>query len=319
MARSKWCSRFVSAKNPTTTFFVKGHAENPSFASGKSSALVIDVGASSISITPVHDGLALKKGIVRSPLAGNYISQQLRLLFSQSSPTVPLTPHYLITSKTAVDANAPSVATFRTFPSGTEPHHSFRAFQEERVLTEFKESVVASWPGPGRLGGHTAQGGTNMDVARQHPGKPFEMPDGWNQMFPAIDRYRAIESLFDAKLALSDASNPPPSQSQCIPDLVKSSLSQIDVDVRPYLLNAVVVTGSSSLYQGFVERLDWEIKQMYPGMRVRLSAPGNPVERKFGSWIGGSILASLGTFHQMWISRKEYEEQGAGIVEKRCK
>jgi actin-related protein len=31
-------------------------------------------------------------------------------------------------------------------------------------------------------------------------------------------------------------------------------------------------------------------------------------ERRFGSWIGGSILASLGTFHQMWISKKEYEE-----------
>ncbi|KAK4693666.1 hypothetical protein P7C71_g3777, partial [Lecanoromycetidae sp. Uapishka_2] len=290
-----------------------------SFASGKSSALVIDVGASNTSITPVHDGLVLKKGVVHSPLAGNYISQQLRLLFAQSTPVVPLTPHYLITSKTAVDANSPSAATYRKFPEGTEPHPSFRTFQEERVLTEFKESVIAAWPGPGRLGGHTPQGNTNMDVARQHPGKPFEMPDGWNQLFPAVDRYRPIESLFDAKLALSDASNPPPSQHQCIPDLVKSSLSQVDVDIRPYLLNAVVVTGSSSLYQGFVERLDGELKQMYPGVRVRLAAPGNPVERKFGSWIGGSILASLGTFHQMWISRKEYEEHGKGIVEKRCK
>lgn len=290
-----------------------------SFAAGKSSALVIDVGASSISITPVHDGLILRKGVVRSPLAGNYISSQIRLLFAQSSPAVLLTPHYLITSKTAVDANTPSSATYRNFPQGTEPHASFRAFQEERVLTEFKESVVAAWPGPGRLSGHTPQGGTNMDSARQNPGKPFEMPDGWNQMFPALDRFRPLESLFDAKLAFSDASNPLPSQSQCIPDLVKSSLSQIDVDIRPYLLNAVVVTGSSTLYQGFVERLDWELKQMYPGVRVRLAAPGNPVERKFGSWIGGSILASLGTFHQMWISRKEYEEHGAGIVEKRCK
>lgn len=289
------------------------------FASGKATALVIDVGASSTSITPVHDGLILKKGIARSPLGGNYISQQLRLLFSTQQPPVPLTPHYLIASKTPVDAGAPSQATLRNFPPGTEPDPSFRHFQEERILTEFKESVVATWPGPGRLSGHSPQGGTNMDMARQHPGRPFEMPDGWNQMFPAVDRYRPVESIFDAKLAFSDAANPPPSPSQTIIALIQSSLSQIDVDIRATMLAHIILTGGSSLYSGFAERMQQELTAAYPGTKVRIAASSNPVERKFGSWIGGSILASLGTFHQMWISRKEYEEQGAGIVEKRCK
>ncbi len=38
---------------------------------------------------------------------------------------------------------------------------------------------------------------------------------------------------------------------------------------------------------------------MFPGPRVRLTAPGNTAERKYGAWIGGSILASLGSFHQV--------------------
>ena len=56
------------------------------------------------------------------------------------------------------------------------------------------------------------------------------------------------------------------------------------------------------------------------------------VERKFSTWIGGSILASLvsyltkrlinyhkqGTFQQMWISKQEYEESGKSIVQKKC-
>jgi actin-related protein 4 len=50
-----------------------------------------------------------------------------------------------------------------------------------------------------------------------------------------------------------------------------------------------------------------------------LIAPGPVVERKYAAWIGGSILASLGSFHQLWISKKEYEEHGANIVEKRCR
>lgn len=41
-------------------------------------------------------------------------------------------------------------------------------------------------------------------------------------------------------------------------------------------------------------------------------------DRRFGAWIGGSILASLGTFHQMWFSKEEYEEGGAKAVHVKC-
>ncbi|KAL8643457.1 MAG: hypothetical protein Q9210_007658, partial [Variospora velana] len=188
---------------------------------------------------------------------------------------------------------------------------------EERTLTEFKESVVAVWT-PGRLGGHNQQGGTNLDLARTQSARPFEMPDGYNQLFGA-ERYRAAESLFDVKMAASDAAHPPPSPAQALPALIQHSLSQVDVDIRPHLLANIVVVGGSSLVYGINERLKQELEALYPGPRVRIFAPANVVERKFSSWIGGSILASLGTFHQMWISKKEYEEHGPGIVEKRCK
>lgn len=36
-----------------------------------------------------------------------------------------------------------------------------------------------------------------------------------------------------------------------------------------------------------------------------------PPERKYSVWIGGSILASLSTFQQMWIAKSEYDESGA--------
>jgi actin-related protein len=41
--------------------------------------------------------------------------------------------------------------------------------------------------------------------------------------------------------------------------------------------------------------------------QTKIHAPGNPIERRYGGWLGGSILASLGTFHQLWISREEWE------------
>jgi actin beta/gamma 1 len=39
-----------------------------------------------------------------------------------------------------------------------------------------------------------------------------------------------------------------------------------------------------------------------------------PPERKYSTWIGGSILASLSTFQQSWITKEEYDEQGPTVV-----
>ncbi len=48
--------------------------------------------------------------------------------------------------------------------------------------------------------------------------------------------------------------------------------------------------------------------------KLRISAPA---ERLYSTWIGGSILASLGTFKNMWISKQEYESEGpAGLHRK---
>jgi len=43
------------------------------------------------------------------------------------------------------------------------------------------------------------------------------------------------------------------------------------------------------------------------GWQTKIHSPGNPIERRYGGWLGGSILASLGTFHQLWISREEWQ------------
>ena len=145
---------------------------------------------------------------MKSPLAGNFVSQQIRLMFSQAQPPVPLTPHYMVQSKTPVDAGAPSQAILKQFE--TPPAPSFRHFEEERVLTEFKESVVQIW-GPGRLSG-SSQGTPHEEMVKALPGRPFEMPDGWNQVF-GPERFRVAEGLFDAKAALSVSTtislNPP--------------------------------------------------------------------------------------------------------------
>ena len=102
-----------------------------------------------------------------------------------------------------------------------------------------------------------------------------------------------------ANAAAAAASSQAAQAGQTLPALIQSCLSLVDVDIRPHLLSNVVVTGGGSLLYGFTDRLNHELMALYPGPRVRITAPGNTVERRFASWIGGSILASLGTFHQV--------------------
>ncbi|TYH60984.1 hypothetical protein ES332_D07G017800v1 [Gossypium tomentosum] len=51
--------------------------------------------------------------------------------------------------------------------------------------------------------------------------------------------------------------------------------------------------------------------------RVRVKVIASP-DRKYSVWIGGSILASLSTFEQMWITKEEYMESGSSIVHMKC-
>jgi actin-related protein len=65
------------------------------------------------------------------------------------------------------------------------------------------------------------------------------------------------------------------------------------------------------------ESVEAIIHQHTPGWRVKVLAPGIQ-ERAILSWLGGSILGSLGSFHEMWITKAEYDEWGSSIVNRKC-
>ncbi|KAK3634997.1 Actin-related protein 4 [Elasticomyces elasticus] len=290
-------------------FFLAKSGQLAAYGNGKATALVVDVGHQNTSVTAIWEGMVLRKSLMHSPLAGKFLSDQIRIMFANMQPAVPLIPHYMVKSKAPVDAGAPSAATYMKYAQ--PPSDSFRRLEEDRILTSFKESVVQAWSGPGRLD-------SNVDAVRMSPPRPFEMPDGWNQVF-GVERYRVAEGYFDTKSAYTDAEHYTPKTDDSIPSLVHRALNNCDVDTRAALLGNVILTGAGSLIDKLPERLQGDLQIMYPNPKVRIIANPSSVERKYGAWIGGSVLASLGTFHQMWISKEEYKEYGPSLVEKRCK
>ena len=89
-----------------------------------------------------------------------------------------------------------------------------------------------------------------------------------------------------------------------------------DVDIRKDLYNNIVLSGGSTMFDGIAERMQKEIVGMAPeSMTIKIISPP---ERKFSVWIGGSILSSLSTFEDMWITHSEYDENGPAIVHRKC-
>jgi hypothetical protein len=89
-----------------------------------------------------------------------------------------------------------------------------------------------------------------------------------------------------------------------------------DKEQRADLYQNIVLSGGPTMFEGLQERLHSEITKLVPSsIKIKSIAPP---ERKYSVWIGGSIVASLSTFQQMWISKQEYDEEGPTIVNRKC-
>jgi len=101
-----------------------------------------------------------------------------------------------------------------------------------------------------------------------------------------------------------------------IHELAFNSINKIAIDLKKDLYGNVVIAGGSTMFPGTADRLQKELVNLAPRtIKIKVIAPP---ERKISVWIGGSILASLSTFQQMWISKEEYDEDGPKIVHRKC-
>ena len=98
--------------------------------------------------------------------------------------------------------------------------------------------------------------------------------------------------------------------------LTYESIMKFDIDVRKDLYETVVLSGGSTMFENFPERLEKELKELAPRtMEINIIAIP---ERKYSVWIGGSIISSLAGFQSMWVKKEEYQEVGAQIVHRKC-
>jgi len=136
----------------------------------------------------------------------------------------------------------------------------------------------------------------------------YTLPDG-KKIQVGAERFKCAEVLFQPRKIIgvdrlgSD-------------DDVYASVMRCDDEIHGRLFSNILLTGGATLFRGTEQRLHKEIVKRAPSeFKVSVVAPP---ERKYSTWIGGSILSSLSTFQEMWITKAEYDEQGEGIVHRKC-
>ncbi|KAK6457970.1 centractin actin-related protein of the dynactin complex [Scheffersomyces xylosifermentans] len=257
------------------------------YASGRTTGLVIDSGDGVSHIVPVYEGFSLPTSIKRMDIAGRDITEQLS---------------FNIRRMTGVSLSSSS---------------------ELEIVRMIKEKTCFVSKDPIKDEKLYA---TNYHLkANPELFSTYKLPDG-HEIQVGVERFRSTEILFNPQL-IGD-------ESPGIHELASLAISKTDLDLRPTLYQNIILSGGNTLLTNFGDRLLSELKTMQSPssdnssvwnkssntnsyntkMKIKIYAPP---ERKYSTWIGGSILAGLSTFRKMWVTSEEYQENPE-IVHIKC-
>ncbi|KAM9250471.1 LOW QUALITY PROTEIN: actin-like protein 7A [Cariama cristata] len=150
---------------------------------------------------------------------------------------------------------------------------------------------------------------TSLDLAQdlslpiQKQQMDYKLPDG-HLLTVGKERFLCAEALFKPALRGS--------QQRGLSQLTLTCLKKCDADVQKKMVENILLCQGSTM---MANHFQMELARMFPNDKlITVASP----HRKFSVWIGGSILASLHSFQDLWVCRSEYKERGPSCIFKKC-
>ncbi|WVY95806.1 hypothetical protein V8G54_027957, partial [Vigna mungo] len=235
-------------------------------------------------------------------------------IFSSLMPTPDLELYLPINCSSLIRMTLLVVIVDLDFPHTTE---GYKLYCQRVIVEDIKECVCRTPDSP-----YDESAYSNI------PMTPYELPDG-QIIEVGSDRFKIPDILFNPSLVQVFQSNfhsarplinsllqyilqtipgmeiiaEIASSLRSLPKIIIESINKCDVDIRRELFSTILVTFIliwSLLFHRFLS-----LRESPQAARVKVFASGNATERRFSVWIGGSILASLGSFQQMWFSKSD--------------
>ncbi|XP_038538304.1 actin-like protein 7B [Canis lupus familiaris] len=173
-------------------------------------------------------------------------------------------------------------------------NESGHAFTDDHlhIVEHIKKQCCSAAPAPGR------ELGLRVD---------YELPDG-RRLAVGPERFQCAEMLFRPSVAGSSQPG--------LPALAAACLQRCrDAGLGAEMAANVLLCGGCTMLGGFPARFQSELGLLWPGGGLAVAAAP---ERKTSVWTGGSILASLQAFQQLWVSREEFAERGGAAIHSKC-
>mmetsp|Transcript_10426 Transcript_10426/g.21448 ORF Transcript_10426/g.21448 Transcript_10426/m.21448 type:complete len:423 (-) Transcript_10426:44-1312(-) len=268
------------------------------YACGKSTGVVVNIGGSSTTVTPVFEGWA--EDSIRSPVGGNFMDDHFLSILDKKAGK-PVLPSYLA----KVDSSKRS----KVINDADSSYHAYMRMVAGRYAKEMLAKVASF--------GYSPTSASHETLIKQ----TYSLPDG-TSVDIGTERYETGEVLFGREsITRSQLVDDTFGSADPVQNLVCDAVFACPRDQQASLLSTVILSGGGSCVPGIVDRLRLETENIIhahtPGWRVKVLAPGT-TERRICSWLGGSIVASLSGFSENWMTKKEYEEQGAAGILRKC-
>lgn len=229
-------------------FFIMKDAVLSAFANSRSTCLVLDSGQNQTSVIPVHEGYVIQDSIVRSPLAGEFVTNQCIKYFENNN--IKIIPQYMVASKVKVAAGEPANWITRSnLPNNLTM--SWKEYMIKDTIHDFKSSAL-------QIGDTTF----NENIAKKLPSLSYEFPNGYNIELTS-DRFLIPETLFDP--SYNKDSN---LDMLGISQIASSSTKLCKSDIRYQLFSSVLITGGNTLINGFTDRFSKELMSQVPTVNI---------------------------------------------------
>ena len=293
-------TKFMFEKYKIPAIYICKNAVLSGFSCGRSTCLVFDSGHNMTTAVPVCEGYALQKCLIKNNVAGDYVTSLLEKKLKIKN--VKIKPFYSFKKIKKEDNNFETIY----FDNRNLYDKSYEKFWTKEIIRDIKETCLL----------------TNDESLKYDNEKDefiptslsqeliYDLPDG-NTLNLSKDRTLILERVF----------NPIKDKPGFLGyhQMVNDAINKADLEIKKELYSNIFLCGGNTLFNGFIERFQKQIsntnKQLF---KLKIITHPSNTEKKFSSWLGGSILSSLGTFHQLWLSKAEFEEHGEMIIERKC-